>query len=598
MMRISTGALRQRPALALLPIAAVIAALAGPALGADTAVADAPRWLAMMAAGLGGLALFLFGMEQMSDGLKAAAGGQLKVLLSKVTANRLVGVSTGAAVTAIIQSSSVTTVLVVGFVSAGLMSMAQSVPVIMGANIGTTITAQIVAFKVTEIALPMIAVGFAMQFLGKRDRVRHYGAMLMGLGLVFFGMTIMGDAMAPLRRYPPFLDLMQAIEAPLLGILVGAVFTALVQSSSATTGIVIVMATQGLISLPAGIAVAIGANIGTCVTALLATLGKPREAVRAAGVHVFFNVTGALLWVGLIGQLAELAVWISPATAGAAGAQALAADTPRQIANANTLFNVINALLFLPFTAQIARLIEWLMPERAVPEPVIVEPKFLDAELVGTPSLALDRVRLELGHMGERVAAMMAAVPPAYTDRDRDRLKEIRKHDDAVDILRDRIIEYLGLIGREPLTDAQSDDLVKAMTATDDLERIGDLIETDLVDTGYAAIEQNLQPSETTRLILRQLFEATSRSVDLAVKAITEEDERAAQEVIAAKPEILQLVDAALKHQAARLSADAAERLAHHRIEISLIDKLKRVYSLARHIAKLSLPAPVLVDAA
>jgi phosphate:Na+ symporter len=597
-LRISTRALRRRPSLALVPVVALIAMLAGPALGAGGDLADAPRWLAMITTGLGGLALFLFGMEQMSDGLKAAAGDQMRVLLSKVTANRVVGAATGAFVTAIIQSSSVTTVLVVGFISAGLMSMAQSVPVIMGANIGTTITAQIVAFKVTEIALPMIAVGFAMLFLGKRDRVRHYGAMLMGLGLVFFGMTIMGDAMAPLREYPPFLELMRAIEAPLLGILVGAVFTALVQSSSATTGIVIVMATQGLISLPAGIAVAIGANIGTCVTALLATLGKSREAVRAAGVHVFFNVAGALLWVGLIGYLAEIAVWISPASAAGASAQALAVDTPRQIANANTLFNVINALLFLPFTAQIARLIERLIPERAVPEAVIVEPKFLDEELVETPSLALDRVRLELGHMGERVTAMLAAIRPAFADRDRERLKEIRKQDDAVDILRDRIIEYLGLIGREPLTDSESEALVKAMTATDDLERIGDLIETDLVDTGYAAIEQNLHPSETTQLILRQLFDVTSRSVALAVQAITEQDERAAQEVIAAKAEVRQLVEAALKHQAMRLSADAAERLAHHRIEISLIDKLKRVHSLARHIAKLSLPAPVLADAA
>jgi phosphate:Na+ symporter len=190
--------------------------------------------------------------------------------------------TTGALVTAVIHSSSVTTVLVVGFVSAGLMSMTQSIGIIMGANIGTTVTAHIVAFKVTEYALLLIAVGFALLFFGKTEKARLHGNLLMGLGLIFFGMGIMSEGMAPLRSYQPFIDLMVAMENPLPGILVAAIFTALVQSSSATTGIVIVMATQGFITLPAGIAMALGANIGTCVTALLAAIGKSTEAVRAA----------------------------------------------------------------------------------------------------------------------------------------------------------------------------------------------------------------------------------------------------------------------------------------------------------------------------
>ena len=261
---------------------------------------------------LGGLALFLFGMEQMAEALKAVAGERMRDILSRLTANRLMGALTGAFVTAVIQSSSVTTVLVVGFITAGLMSVSQSVGIIMGANIGTTITAQIIAFKVTKFALLMIAVGFAMTLLAKRERRRQQGAGLMGLGLVFFGMAVMGEAMAPLRSYQPFLDAMVRLEHPALGILVGALFTALVQSSSATTGIVIVMAGQGLISLETGIALAFGANVGTCVTALLASIGKPREAVRAAAVHVLFNVAGVLVWVGFIDQLAQLVTWISP----------------------------------------------------------------------------------------------------------------------------------------------------------------------------------------------------------------------------------------------------------------------------------------------
>ncbi|MCB1852384.1 MAG: Na/Pi cotransporter family protein, partial [Gammaproteobacteria bacterium] len=249
-------------------------------------------WFTMTMTLLGGLAIFLYGMELMTDSLKAVAGDRMKMILEKMTGNRIAGAITGAGVTAVIQSSSVTTVIVVGFVTAGLMNLAQAIGVIMGANIGTTITAQIVAFKVTKYALLMVAVGFAMMMISKRESIKHYGTMLMGLGLVFFGMDVMSGAMKPLRTYQPFLDLMTTMESPLVGILIAAAFTGLIQSSSATTGIVIVMATEGLVSLPAGIALAFGANIGTCVTAILASIGKPRIAVQAAMAHLLFNVFG------------------------------------------------------------------------------------------------------------------------------------------------------------------------------------------------------------------------------------------------------------------------------------------------------------------
>jgi len=251
------------------------------------------NWLKMAMELFGGLALFLFGMEQMSDALKAAAGDQMKTLLSKLTKNRFSAAISGAFVTSVIQSSSVTTVLVVGFVSAGLMTMSQSIGVIMGANVGTTITAQIVAFKVEKAALLMIAIGFGMIFLSKKENVRQYGNMLMGLGLIFFGMGVTSEGMSPLRSYEPFINLMASMENPFFGILVAAVFTALVQSSSATTGIVIVMASQGFVTLPAGIALAFGANVGTCITAILASLGKPTEAKRASMVHVLFLTSPA-----------------------------------------------------------------------------------------------------------------------------------------------------------------------------------------------------------------------------------------------------------------------------------------------------------------
>jgi len=262
--------------------------IAGPALGADAAQ---PDWLAMGVGLFGGLAMFLYGMDQLTAGLKAAAGEQMKALLGKLSSNRVTGAISGAVVTAVIQSSSVTTVLVVGFVSAGLMTMTQSIGIIFGANVGTTMTAQIVAFNVTALALPMITVGFLMLFTSKQGKAKHYGGMLMGLGLIFYGMGIMGDAMSPLRTFPPFLELMQAMENPLLGILFAAIFTALVQSSSATISLAVVMATQGFVTLAAGIPIIFGAKVGTCVTALLAAIGKPREAVRASLIHVIYTAT-------------------------------------------------------------------------------------------------------------------------------------------------------------------------------------------------------------------------------------------------------------------------------------------------------------------
>ena len=284
----------------------------------------------------GGLAIFLFGIDQMSDGLKAVAGRGLAKLLGTMTRNRFVGALTGAFVTAVLNSSSVTTVLVVGFITAGIMTLSQSIGVIMGANIGSTMTAQIVAFNVTKYALLPVAIGFGMMFMGKSDKVKYSGSMLFGLGLLFGGMGVMSDAMYPLRTYEPFLDLMAKMANPLLGVLVGAVFTALVQSSAATTGIAIVMASEGLMTLPAGIALALGANIGTCATAVLASIGKPVAARRATAAHILFNVLGVIIWLPFLDQLAGLATSLSPVHPELAGSERLAAEVPRQIANAHT----------------------------------------------------------------------------------------------------------------------------------------------------------------------------------------------------------------------------------------------------------------------
>ncbi len=567
-----------------------------PVLAADDAQQVA--WAAMGMNLFGGLAIFLFGMDQMSDALKAVAGERMKVVLAKLTTNRFMGAITGAFVTAVIQSSSVTTVLVVGFITAGLMSFAQSIGVIMGANIGTTVTAQIVAFKVTKAALLMVAVGFTMMFFSHQDRIKQYGAMLMGLGLVFFGMAVMSDAMKPLRSYQPFLDLMVTMENPLVGILIAAAFTGLIQSSSATTAIVIVMATQGFITLPAGIALAFGANIGTCVTALLASIGKPREAVRAAAVHILFNVFGVLVWLGFIDYLAAFVTLISPTSEGLSGTEKLASEAPRQIANAHTVFNVANTFIFIWFTGPMARLVERLVPDKPLDEKVIVKAKYLAEELLETPSLALERARLEIGHMGEVVMRMVGEMMPAVTAGDRDSLKEVAKIDDAVDILYGEIVSFLGEISRKPLNDKQMSEFMKLMDSVKDLENIGDIIETDLVALGQKRIEQGVMVSAQTQDVLNALHAEVSKAVAQAIDAVTQEDQHKAQEVIAAKLDITKLVEAAERHQAKRLIAEEPGRLQAYAVEVDIIEKLRRIYYYAKRIAKSVVPSEMIERAA
>ncbi len=542
----------------------------------------------------GGLALFLFGMEQMATALKTVAGERMKIILAKLTANRLVGVLTGAFVTAVIQSSSVTTVLVVGFISAGLMTLAQSIGVILGADIGTTITAQIIAFKVTKYALLMIAVGFAMDFIGKKESTKHRGRAVMGLGLVFFGMSVMGEAMAPLRDHPPFLDWMARMENPALGILAGALFTALIQSSSAMTGVVIVMASQGLVSLPAGISLVFGANIGTCVTALLASLGKPREAIRAAVVHIIFKIVGVLIWLAFIDQLAGLVTWMSPAAEELAGTDRLAAETPRQIANAHTVFNVANTLIFLPFATQFARLVEWLVPERPAREEVRVRAKYLDLGLLGTPSLAIDRARLELLHMGDEVRTMLRDILPGVISGTRESLREIQKRDDTVDILHGKIVTYLGKISQTALTEKQTVGLLSLMETANDLESIGDIVETNLVAIGNRRIDENIHISEVTADVIRDFHATVTLALENALLAVTQKNEMAAQTVVQMKKDINRKADSATVHHVQRLVAEEPNRLPTYAVETDIIANLKRVYYFAKRMARGTAPAAVL----
>ncbi|MCA9290127.1 MAG: Na/Pi cotransporter family protein [Phycisphaerales bacterium] len=529
---------------------------------------------------LGGLSLFLFGMTQMTDAMKAVAGEGLRAVLGRLTRGRLRAAATGAAVTAVIQSSSVTTVLVVGFVSAGFMSLSQSIGVIMGANIGTTITAQIIAFKVTAYALVLVTIGFGLTFAGRGERVKHVGFMIMGLGLVFFGMDVMGDATGPLRTFEPFITFMRGMQHPLAALAAGALFTALVQSSSATVGIVIVLAGQGFITLEAGIALTLGANVGTCVTAVLAAIGKPRAAMQTAAVHVLFNILGAIVWLPFVDALADLARAMSPTSAD------LAADMPRQVANANLLFNVLNTAVLIWFTGPLAWLVKRMLPDRAPPRRR-AEPRFLDDFYLDSPGLGLDRLRMEIGRLGEFVGLAVTTVSPESIAQRMTPpnvepiIADIRGLDDAIVGFAHRL-----LVRTTAARDARR--LQRLLMAANHLLSIADTIGINFAAWRREWDGRRLHASLETRDQFVALHARVADAVTTAVRALRDADLAAADGVIAMEPEIHAATERLAQRLAARLVQADPQRVAVYRLESEVIEILDRLYYFAERIARLT----------
>lgn len=356
---------------------------------------------------LGGLVVFLLGLDWLTKALRDQTGGGLQRILTRLTSNRFTGLLTGAGVTMVLQSSTITTVLAVGLVGGGLLTFTQSLGVVLGANIGTTVTAQIIAFDTAFIGMVMLIVGYALGFVRNRRRATAVGSILLGLGLVFLGMVLMSTSVRPLRDYPPFLDAVGNLSNPLLGLLVGAVFTAVVQSSTAATGVAIALSAEGLIPIEAGVAILIGANVGTCVTALLAAVGKSPAALRTAVFHVIVNLSGAFVWFFAIGWLIDVAVALAPSYPELLGLDRQAAETPRQFAMAHTVFNVSTALVLVWFLGPIGRVLERWIPDKPRVEPP-GSPKYLAPDLLMAPWPALEAARRELIEFAHDVGHVLA----------------------------------------------------------------------------------------------------------------------------------------------------------------------------------------------
>ena len=428
----------------------------------------------LLATGLfGGMGMFLYGMEMMSDGMKVTAGNSMKTILEKLTSNKYLAVFVGAFVTMVIQSSSATTVMLVSFVNSGLLAFSQALGVILGSNIGSTVTAQIVAFKVTDYALLLIAAGALMSLFSKKDTVKNLGYVILGFGLLFYGMKVMSDTMKPLRSDPAFNSILTSFENPFLGILAGAIFTALVQSSSATTGIVITLASGGSITLEAGIPLIFGANLGTCITALLAGLNASRDAKRVAVAHITFNLIGVLLFCFWIPTFAD---WVSQTSQ----------NIPRQIANAHTFFNIIASIVFLPFTGYIAKAIIHYFPDkeldRNIEKPAVLH---LDESLLDQPTAAINNAQAEIkGVVGLMERVVGTLVRPFINGQDLndieneevDLISATNQRVEKIDFLNDKITEYLVATSKSDLSTKQSKELFTLTSIVNYLGSMNDLM--------------------------------------------------------------------------------------------------------------------------
>lgn len=417
---------------------------------------------------LGGLALFLYGMQMMSTGLEAAAGNRMKSILEKLTSNRVKGVLVGAAITAVIQSSSATTVMVVGFVNSGLMTLKQAVWVIMGANIGTTITGQLIALDIGAIA-PLFAIAGvgAIMFI-KSEKVHHISSIFAGLGILFMGMDMMGAAMSPLKESEAFISLMTKFDNPLLGILVGALFTAVIQSSSASVGILQALASTGMIPLSSAVFVLFGQNIGTCITAVLASIGMKVNAKRTTVIHLLFNIIGAVLFT-VICLVTPYVTWIEAMTPG---------DPVAQIANAHTVFNIVTTLLLLPFGTHMANIAVRILPDSKKADDEDLRLKYIrpfeSSYAIGHSAVAVSQVRDEVNRMRDMVAKNISDSFDSLVQYDEKLRKKVSEREEYIDFLNKGISEYIVSLMASEMNMSDSRKINGYYAIISNLERIGD----------------------------------------------------------------------------------------------------------------------------
>lgn len=458
----------------------------------------------------GGLGLFLYGMKLMGDGLENMAGDRLKSILEKITSNRIMGVFVGAVVTAIIQSSSATTVMVVSFVNAGLMSLMQATGVILGANIGTTITAQMVSFKLDAVAPIFIGIGAIIMLAAKKKKTKDLAYILLGFGILFMGMGTMSGAMKPVSKLPIFEQFIVVMgNNPLLGVIVGVIMTAILQSSSATTGILVALAAAGTIDIRVAFPIVLGCNIGTCVTSMIAAITANRTAKKAALLHLTFKMLGTLIFLPFASQVVKIVTNMTPG------------DVGRQVANAHTIFNISVTLIMLPVAGYVVKIINKIVPDKEDKEKEGAI--YLDKKLLETPIVASGQVAKEAIRMAYKARENFELAMKAFFEGNEEDIEKVYSNENIINTLEKEITEYLIELSQHNLPEENAKLISEAYHTINDIERIGDHSEN-IVELAASRINKNVEFSEEALEEIREIYSATLDSLDIAIKSYEDEE--------------------------------------------------------------------------
>jgi phosphate:Na+ symporter len=518
---------------------------------------------------LGGTALLLYGVRLVGEGLQRAAGARLRHVLASLSGDRFRALAVGAGVTALLQSSSATTVMLVGFASAGLLSLRQTIGVILGADVGTTVTVQLLAFDLLALAPLIVFLGWSLTSLTK-GAPGHVGRAVLGFGLLFLGMKLIADGTAPLKASPLFSEVLTAlVGVPLVVLLLSAALTAAVHSSAAVIGLALSLAQAGLIPLEGAIPIIFGANVGTAGTALAASVGANAEARRVAVAHAAFKLAGVALVLPFSGPFADLV-------------RATAGDVPRQIANAHTLFNVGLALLFLPLADPAARAITRAIPETRRSELGAI---YLNPQVLDTPAVALGQALREVLRMGDVVLQSLRDTIRVFERNDGELLQELVKRDDQIDRLEEDIKQYLIKLSERALTEEQSDRETALLFVIVNLEEIGDVIDKDLLELAEKKIRGQHRFSEQGWAEIRDLHAKVCENLELAVSAIATQDRALAETVIRHKANVNALERTLRQAHMERLRSGLRESIDTSSIHLDVLAGLKRANSLAAGIA-------------
>ncbi|HVP58288.1 MAG TPA: Na/Pi cotransporter family protein [bacterium] len=530
------------------------------------------HWLVFMLVGIsGGLAIFLFGIRFGGRGLQKAAGKSLRDTVIRLTSNRWVGLVTGVILTVIIQSSSATTAMLVSFANAGIIGLKQALGVILGSDIGTTLTVQLIAFRLFDYALLVVVLGFVL-FSSKIERYSRVGQIIMGFGLLFFGMTIMSGAVEPAKDHPTFVHFMLGVERnPLLAIVISALFTALIHGSAATIGLVLTLAFEGVISLKGAIPLVLGANVGTCATALMASVGSNAEGKRIAWAHTFFKIAAVAMIFPFLKPFTRLVAGTSP-------------NLTRQIANAHTLFNVGAALVFLPLVAPWGRLFRFLVKEEEV-DVEVFRPAYLDRGVLDTPSLALGQATRETLRMADITYGIFSKSIDVFLNDNEGLREKLIEDDDKIDMLEEAITPYLSQLPSKEMSEEEGQRAVSLLFTVKNLELIGDIVSKSLMDLALKKIMVSPRFSKEALDRIRQYHQEIEKTFQMAIDAFASQDKKLAEEVVERKSEMNILERQLHKEHLALLQGSKEDVMETSTVYLDVISDLKRINSYASGIA-------------